>query len=806
MKYFYLVLIQILFAITFLFPQQISQYKYIKILKYDRLVFDRPSMKYSEAIGKAKPNQMFEILQVTGEFAKIKFNRKTGYLYNYKNSTLFKLIGTDSAEELNILLEKYNQDYSSKNLITERNNKIDVLSYPKSEFETQLMYENRKINTETQTKQIISEYEHKIAVDKARFNKEKNSIGEKIERLIEKSKQNTNVDFRIGTYNPDEEIFPIIINNTKEEKFVNVPIKIAKSFKEHKSQLIANGNTKLNWAAQWEYHDITITDKLTGNKYILSDKKTTSNITSKKAIISPPRLAVSVAFLDDSGNQILDASESAKIKVSIKNTGSGPAENLQVILSGKLDGKNVFQSNSIEIIEPGKSITLELGPIVASDNINTGKSNLKIEFLEENGFEPEPIYITITTQAAIPPDIKLVDFDIDDASKNGKIERGELTEIQFRIQNVGRGLGKSVSAKILLGENVFLSSASKLNHFIGNLKSGDYKDIQFSIYTNNRIKSDIPVSVVISEETGKFGYKHKLGLKINQQPKALNQIVFKGTENNLGVPTLSLFSVDIEKNIPLAKRKNNNAFAIVIGNRDYDNKDVPTVDFALRDAQYVKEYLIKTLGYRLENIIYYENATLSNIRTAIRRLSNLVDGGKSDVFVYYSGHGAPDVNTKKGYLMPVDCNPSYVRAGGYSLSDLYNELRYLKAKSTTVVIDACFSGNSAGGALLKNMSPVSITIDDDLRQNDNIVLFSSSGQDQISSWYPEKKHSLFTYYFLKALQGNADKNKDKILTINEISDYLNVKVPATARKLHNREQYPRLITNNRNQSLVKYDY
>ena len=28
--------------------------------------------------------------------------------------------------------------------------------------------------------------------------------------------------------------------------------------------------------------------------------------------------------------------------------------------------------------------------------------------------------------------------------------------------------------------------------------------------------------------------------------------------------------------------------------------------------------------------------------------------------------------------------------------------------------------------------------------------------NQISSWYRDQKHSLFTYYFLKALQGDAD--------------------------------------------------
>lgn len=807
MKYLTIVMIVIFCSSTLLLSQNRSRYEYVEIVKIERLILS-DGRHTGKIVGKAHPGEKYQIRNILTDFIEIDFNGRAGFLfYGEKVRKYYRLIASSKQiAPLIKLLNNYNQKYSNTRLINERNDAIQQsTSSTKGEFETQVMYEKRLNNQKFHKLSIINEYNQKIQSDKAIFNKDKKKIKSQIEELISKSKQKTSVNIMIGRYDPEEEKFPVSIDNTNGNKFVYIPIEHAPSFKKRISQMRITGYKILNWSAFWEYSDIIIKDNLNGKVYPITEQISKEKISLNKVITAPPRLVTRVEFIDDSGNQILDAGESAKIKVSLKNSGSGPARNLQVILSGEIDGKNVFQSNSIGTIAPGQSETIELGPIIASDNINTGKSNLKIEFLEDYGFEPNPISIIISTQAAIPPDIKLVDFDIDGASKNGKIERGELTEIKFRIQNIGRGLGKSVNAKILLGENVFLSSFSKLNHYIGNLKSGEYKDIQFSIYTNNRIKSDIPVNVIISEETGKFGYNHKLDLAINKTPHKLNQIVFEGVNDNEITPTLASFSIDVHKNIPLAKRKNNNAFAIVIGNRDYDNKDVPTVDFALRDAQYVKEYLIKTLGYRLENIIYYENATLSNIRTAIRRLSNLVDSGKSDVFVYYSGHGAPDVNTKKGYLVPVDCNPSFVKAGGYPLSDLYSELRDLKAKSTTVVIDACFSGNSAGGALLKNMSPISIEIDNDLHQNDNIVLFNSSGQDQISSWYPEKKHSLFTYYFLKALQGNADKNKDKILTVDEISAYLNVKVPATARKLHNREQYPRLITNNKNISLVNYD-
>jgi hypothetical protein len=42
--------------------------------------------------------------------------------------------------------------------------------------------------------------------------------------------------------------------------------------------------------------------------------------------------------------------------------------------------------------------------------------------------------------------------------------------------------------------------------------------------------------------------------------------------------------------------------------------------------------------------------------------------------------------------VPVECNPNYVENSGYSLDVFYQNLAQLKAKSLTIVLDACFSG------------------------------------------------------------------------------------------------------------------
>lgn len=254
--------------------------------------------------------------------------------------------------------------------------------------------------------------------------------------------------------------------------------------------------------------------------------------------------------------------------------------------------------------------------------------------------------------------------------------------------------------------------------------------------------------------------------------------------------------VDVDKMIPKCSSINNNGIAVIIGNKDYTHPDVPDVEFALNDAQTMKKYLIDMLGYKETNIIYIENANKPDFETVFGtseyykgKLFNWVKPNQSDVFIYYSGHGAPDLENKKAYFMPSNSDPNYVKINGYSLDVFYRNLDKIKAKSMALVLDACFSGGSQQGMLISNASPMFIDMKTPIFQN-NFNLFTSAKGDQIASWFPKGNHSLFTYYFLRAIRGEADKNRDRKVTVLEIENYLKDNVQHMARRLYGREQTP----------------
>ncbi|MCX7914338.1 MAG: PDZ domain-containing protein, partial [Thermodesulfovibrionales bacterium] len=151
-------------------------------------------------------------------------------------------------------------------------------------------------------------------------------------------------------------------------------------------------------------------------------------------------------------------------------------------------------------------------------------------------------------------------------------------------------------------------------------------------------------------------------------------------------------------------------FAIVIGIEKYQG--LPKSDFSKGDALIVKDYL-KALGFQERNIelITDEKATKSAIEKAIEAwLPNRVKRD-SRVFVYYSGHGAPEPKTGDAYIVPFDGDPNYLEVTGYPLKKLYEKLGKIQAQEVIVLLDSCFSGAGGRSVLAKGARPLVIMAD-----------------------------------------------------------------------------------------------
>ena len=298
---------------------------------------------------------------------------------------------------------------------------------------------------------------------------------------------------------------------------------------------------------------------------------------------------------------------------------------------------------------------------------------------------------------------------------------------------------------------------------------------------------------------GKKVYQTLLQPEIYEIEKSIKPVVPLRQQRRLDPP--------IDRDIPIAIRSNPDAVAVVIGIQDYLEPTVPSVKYAKRDARLVREYLIKTFGYDEHNILPRDPnqlMTVGNFKTLIRQqLRDYVKkNGTSDVFIYYAGHGVPSTETQEAFLVPYDFNPNVnVNVyNAYGLKDFYEDLLKIECRSLTIVLDTCFSGLTGDGQMLiRNISPVvlpKLEISNEvLLSHPKVVVLTSTSDDRVSNWYPEKRHSLFTYFLLRGLQGGADKNLDNRITVGELETYLldeNNGVPYWAKRLFSRSQTPQV--------------
>ena len=252
-------------------------------------------------------------------------------------------------------------------------------------------------------------------------------------------------------------------------------------------------------------------------------------------------------------------------------------------------------------------------------------------------------------------------------------------------------------------------------------------------------------------------------------------------------------------------KENRHSVAVIIGNRNYtdNNPDVPNVDFAHNDANAIYRYVKENLGYQEGNIILLKDASqaelisvFGNERTHRGKLFNWVDPDQSNVFVYYSGHGAPGLSDGSGYLLPVNADPMAVELNGYPLTTLYQNLAKVPARNMTVVLDACFSGSSASGNLVKNASSIALrhVKTESVLKNGSVL--TAAAVSEVASWDQEQKMGLFTAKFLEGVSGGADSksfgNSDGRVSLGELKKFLGKKVTYEARRQYYRDQNPQV--------------
>ena len=469
-------------------------------------------------------------------------------------------------------------------------------------------------------------------------------------------------------------------------------------------------------------------------------------------------------------------------------------------------------------------LTSELGSVDYLESNNTKfKINARIELLDHGGHETTTRISYKVYGLGISRE-----FLIQSSFKVGLFEylNGDIRNKVIRRKAIEKNVEKFIAELSNDGADSILEAVTRENKspVLQSAETAIVNELKPELPTNSRgfsievsaTKPDIDGEFIINIQTS----VDTASLKIDDEEQGPNKfgayairrlarvgvanvitVTAKDFNGNTATKTVSVTRQAVDSRPTFARlnplnvkpRPARDTVAIIIGIQNY--KLIPKAEYANQDAQDFYDYASRALGIRQENIklLLDDEADVSGILTAFQEWLPLkVRKGKTDVYVFYSGHGLPSTDGKSLYFLPVGANKNLVAKTAISQREIVDALKATQPKSVTMFIDSCYSGQiRTGETLLASARPIVMKVDE-VAYPPEFTVITASASDQIASSSPDLKHGIFSYYLMKGLEGEADENRDGTISIGKLQSYLAERVPRFAMTM-GRKQEPQLV-------------
>jgi len=185
--------------------------------------------------------------------------------------------------------------------------------------------------------------------------------------------------------------------------------------------------------------------------------------------------------------------------------------------------------------------------------------------------------------------------------------------------------------------------------------------------------------------------------------------------------------------------------ALIIANEAY--RHLPRLRTPIADARALAQILRQ--DYRFDGLRTLADATRTDIVRALDDLRRTLNE-KDNLLIYYAGHGYLDIESDRGYWLPIDSELDG-RANWLSNADITDALKALKAKHVLVVADSCYSGTLTRSVDIRPLaSPDLIRL---AEKRARTVLTSGALEPVLD--VGGGGHSVFAKAFLDALRSNG---------------------------------------------------
>ncbi len=241
-----------------------------------------------------------------------------------------------------------------------------------------------------------------------------------------------------------------------------------------------------------------------------------------------------------------------------------------------------------------------------------------------------------------------------------------------------------------------------------------------------------------------------------------------------------------------------NRWAVIVGIGRYESPEIPRLRYSVPDAEAVHQVLTGPAGFKPEHVLLLTDRTdrkptYRNLKWALGTFLARSAQKDDTVVIFFAGHGAPETDQRgierdglAKYLIPSDADPDDLYATAFPMDELQAIFGRIEAERVVVFLDACYSG-AAGGRTFAAKKTRAVNVDElfleRLTRSKGRAIITASRPNEVSLEVGEFGHGLFTYYLIQGLQGAADLNRDGIVSLQELYEYVEQQVVQKSRAL-----------------------
>jgi hypothetical protein len=369
-----------------------------------------------------------------------------------------------------------------------------------------------------------------------------------------------------------------------------------------------------------------------------------------------------------------------------------------------------------------------------------------------------------------------------DENGNLILEGGERVRVRVDLVNTGAVPLQGVSIS-LAGTPALLSQFPATGLQAGTLQPGEARSIEFAATVPAGFQAQ-RVELQVAASAAGIAAPASQTIVAAARPRAEVGTIPGESVAKRPAPAIRFDHVAIDQ-IPNAAAgfQRPQAQVLAIGVGAYRDQSHSARKYAATDAGLVAAYFQAVGGVPSQNVRVLQDrkALRFDIEEALLDWLPTRVTQESVVIVYFAGQAlvSPSGET---YLVPYE-GGTQATTRLYPVKDLQASLGKLNARVVLLIFDGAVSrlgGNSRAGSKLPQWDTGSKGV---------VRLIASTGlQNGLEP--AQLRHGLFTYYLLRGLRGEADKNQDTEVTLGELTAFLQETIPVVSRAEFRQEQRP----------------